>query len=128
MSPHPLPVPIEMLVDQYCLAWSSTDPLLRARLIAKTMSTLATYVDPGTQGELNVAELQDHIVRVQARRPGARVIRTSKVDHHHRFGRFLWCVELADGTRLPESIDFIETDSSGLLLRVTGFFGTLAAA
>jgi hypothetical protein len=28
---------------------------------------------------------------------------------------------------LPESIDFIEWDASGLLLRVTGFFGTLVA-
>lgn len=116
---------IEATVDQYCLAWSCEDHATREQLLLASMSPLARYCDPNTAADLSLTELQAHIAGVVARRPGARVVRTSRVDGHHNYGRFLWGVELPDGTMLPESIDFIEWDASGLLLRVTGFFGTL---
>jgi hypothetical protein len=40
--------------------------------------------------------------------------------------RFAWQVILADGTRLPEGIDFAEITSDNKIRRIMGFFGPLA--
>jgi hypothetical protein len=86
----------------------------------------ATYTDP-TAHVAGVDQLVAHIEKVLARRPGARVIRTSAVDAHHGFVRFAWRVVQADGTLLPEGIDFAEVDNDGAIRGVVGFFGALAA-
>lgn len=85
----------------------------------------ATYTDPATS-VTTLQELLTHIAGVQARRPGARVLRTSRVDVHHKLARFHWHVALADGTTLPEGIDFAELSDDGRRIkRIVGFFGPL---
>jgi hypothetical protein len=44
---------------------------------------------------------------------------------HHAVARFTWKMVLADGTSLPEGIDFAEIGSDGKLTRIVGFFGQL---
>ena len=117
---------LDELIDRYCAAWSAPDPAERERLLRETLTDDATYTDPRT-APVTRAGLLEHIARVLASRPGARVLRTSAVDVHHGLARFHWCVELPDGTRLPEGIDVVELSDDGRQLRrVVGFFGPLA--
>jgi hypothetical protein len=117
---------LEQLIDIYCEGWSAPTPADRERLIRTVLTSDATYCDPRTSGELAIPELLEHIAAVHAGRPGARVIRTSKVDAHHGFARFHWCVEMPDGSRLPEGIDIVTVTVDGQkLTKILGFFGPL---
>lgn len=116
---------LERLIDAYCAAWSEVDPVRRERMLKEVWDEKATYTDP--RGTANgVAQLVALIGEVLLRRPGARVIRTSAVDSHHGLARFAWRVVQADATMLPEGIDFAEISPEGKLVRIVGFFGTLA--
>lgn len=117
---------VEQIVDLYCEAWSHPDASARQQLLMQVWSPDATYTDP-TVHAASADALLEHIARVQARRPGARVRRTSALDVHHGVGRFAWHVELADGTTLPEGIDFVEFSvDQTMIARIMGFFGPLA--
>jgi hypothetical protein len=115
----------EELIDRYCLAWTSADTAERELHLKAVWDHGATYTDPRT----NVTGLEGllaHIAGVQAQRPGARVLRTSRVDVHHKLARFHWHVALPDGTTLPEGIDFAELSDDGTRIkRIVGFFGPL---
>ncbi len=123
---HAMDVPaLERLIDAYCAAWSEANVAKRTRLLADVWAEGATYTDPRAH-VTGTDELAAHIGRVLASRPGARVIRTSAVDTHHGLARFAWRVVEADGTMLPEGIDFAEMSAEGRLARIVGFFGSLA--
>jgi hypothetical protein len=113
-------------IDLYCQAWSHPDPVARANMLASVWATGATYSDPTVYG-MPADRLLAHIERVQATRPGARVIRSSKVDMHHRFARFRFKVIGADGLVLREGLDIVTLSPDGLTIEsVLGFFGDLA--
>jgi hypothetical protein len=84
-----------------------------------------TYTDPTAQ-VAGRRELVEHICKVLAHYPGGRVVRTSNLDMHHNMLRFAWKMVLADGTSLPEGVDFGELSAEGKLQRIVGFFGPLA--
>lgn len=115
------------LVDEYCNVWCEPDPDLRRQRLVAIWASNATYTDP-TVHAASSDELLTHITKVLARRPGSRVERTSGVDEHHGCVRFAWHVVQADGTSLPEGIDFLEVNREGRIQRVVGFFGPLARA
>jgi hypothetical protein len=112
------------LVDAYCNVWCEADPEQRQQQLSSVWSSGATYTDP-TVHAASSAELLAHIEKVLARRPGARVVRTSEIDEHHGCLRFAWRVIQADRTALPEGIDFMEVTSDGKIKRIVGFFGPL---
>ena len=114
------------LIDRYCEIWSEPLESRRRELLASVWGPHATYTDP-TVHAASAEELLSHIAKVQARRPGARVVRTSKVDLHHGIARFAWHVVQADGTALPEGLDiaFISSERTRIE-RIIGFFGLLA--
>lgn len=116
---------LESVIDTYCAAWSDPDPARRRELLGSAFAEGATYTDP-TVHAAGVDELLTHIGAVVARRPGAEVVRTSRVDAHHNLARFAWRVVLADGTALPEGLDLAELSSDGRIGRIVGFFGPLA--
>lgn len=118
---------LSKLVDAYCGVWCEPDPELRRQQLSSLWAVNATYTDP-TVHATGCDELLAHIAKVLARRPGARVVRTSLVDGHHGCARFAWHVVQADGTALPEGIDFLEVASDGKIQRIVGFFGPLARA
>jgi hypothetical protein len=111
------------LIDRYCEVWSEPDQLRRAWLLASVWAPQAVYTDPSVHAA-NAEELLSHIATVHTRRPGAKVVRTSKVDVHHGIARFAWHVVQADGTTLPEGLDvaFISTEGTRIE-RIIGFFG-----
>jgi hypothetical protein len=113
------------LIDRYCEVWIEPDAARRAVLLASVWDAGATYTDP-TVHAADAGELLAHIAAVQARRPGARVVRTSAVDFHHGIARFAWHVVLADGTALPEGLDIAAFSADGMRIeRIIGFFGPL---
>jgi hypothetical protein len=117
-------VTLEKLVDAYCAAWSAADLAERRMLLGEVWEETGIYIDP-TVVCANRDELAQHIGKVQQRYPGAKVIRTSALDHHHDLLRFAWKMVLADGKSLPEGVDFGELSSNGKLRRIVGFFGSL---
>lgn len=68
-----------------------------------------------------MAELVEHIGRVLTKYPGSHIVRTRAIDTHHSVARFGWKKVLADGSSLPEGIDFVEFSGSGGIQRVVGF-------
>ena len=117
--------PLERLIDTYCDAWNEPDAASRQRILSAVWASDATYTDP-TVHAVGVDELAAHIAHVIARRPGARVMRTSVIDAHHAMARFGWRVVQADGSLLPEGIDFAQISAEGKIERIVGFFGPLA--
>ena len=115
------------LIDRYCKVWTDPDPDRRAELLASVWSEHATYTDPSVHAE-GAVELLSHIAKVQVRRSGARVLRTSAVDVHHGIARFAWHVVEADGAALSDGLDiaFLNTDGDKIE-RIIGFFGPLPA-
>lgn len=111
-------------IDRYCAAWSEVDPARREQILAEVWEERGTYTDPRAN-VIGVKELSALIGKVLTGRPGAKVVRTSAVDAHHGLARFAWRVVQADGTALPEGIDFAEVSPAGKLVRIVGFFGPL---
>jgi hypothetical protein len=109
-------------VNTYMEAWNEADEARRLALLARCWSDRGRYVDPNADLEGRAA-LAQHIAKVQASRPGARLEFVSGIDVHHAVARFLWRLVRADGTRGDISIDFGEVGEDGLLVRIVGFFG-----
>jgi hypothetical protein len=116
---------LDELIDTYCAAWSDPDPARRREILGGVWADDATYTDP-TVHATGLDELLAHIDTVLEQRPGARVVRTSRIDTHHDLARFAWHVVQADGTVLPEGLDLAELSADGRIRRIIGFFGSLA--
>ena len=117
---------VEALITLYCEAWDEPDRARRRQILGRVWAADATYTDP-TVHTAGIDELVEHIGKVLEKYPGSRIVRTSAVDTHHTVLRFSWHKTLADGSKLPEGIDFGELSGDGKLRRMVGFFGALAA-
>jgi len=116
---------LTLLVDTYCAAWSSESAEQRRALLLPLWGEGATYTDP-TVHAVGAEQLLAHIAGIQARHPGARILRTSDVDIHHGVARFTWKFVMPDGTLPPEGLDiaFVDADHKRIS-RIIGFFGSL---
>jgi hypothetical protein len=109
-------------VLEYVAAWNEPDAATRLEILERCWADDAAYVDPNVELRGRSA-LCEHISKVQAGRPGARIEMMSGVDAHHRVVRFLWRLVRADGSFGEASIDFGEVDANGRLTMIVGFFG-----
>jgi hypothetical protein len=116
---------VDELIDTYCAAWSDPDPSRRREILGTVWAEGATYTDP-TVHAAGLDALLAHIEGVVTQRPGAKVVRTSRVDLHHGLARFAWHVQLPDGSTLPEGLDLAELSADGRIGRIIGFFGPLS--
>lgn len=112
------------LIDRYCSVWSEPDADRRQAVLNALWDEGAAYTDPGVHAEGGAALLA-HISKVQASRPGSRVVRTGPIDVHHGIARFAWRAIGGDGIPLRDGIDiaFISTDGNRIE-RIIGFFET----
>ena len=118
---------VTSLIDRYCAVWNEPDAIRRKELLEAVWAERATYTDPRAD-TVGADELLAHIAKVRASRPGAKIVRTTAVDLHHGVARFGWRVVEADGTLVPEGIDFVELAPDGLrIARIIGFFGPMMA-
>jgi hypothetical protein len=106
----------------YAAAWNEPDAATRLKILERCWADDGAYVDPTVELRGRSA-LCEHISKVQAGRPGARIEMVSGVDLHHHVVRFLWRLVRADGSAGDTSIDFGEVDASGRLTKIVGFFG-----
>jgi hypothetical protein len=109
-------------VKGYMDAWNEADEAARLALLERCWSDRGRYVDPNVDLEGRPA-LAQHIAKVGAARPGARLEFVSGIDVHHNVVRFLWRLVRADGSVGDTSIDFGEVGEDGLIVRIVGFFG-----
>jgi hypothetical protein len=109
-------------VLEYVGAWNELDAATRLEILERCWADDAAYVDPNVELRGRSA-LCEHISKVQAGRPGARIEMMSGVDVHHHVVRFLWRLVRADGSFGETSIDFGEVDANGRLTKIVGFFG-----
>ena len=109
-------------VLEYVSAWNEPDAATRLEILERCWADDAAYVDPNVELRGRSA-LCEHISKMQAKRPGARIEMLSGVDLHHHVVRFLWRLVRADGSFGETSIDFGEVDASGRLTKISGFFG-----
>jgi hypothetical protein len=117
---------IATVVRQYLAAWNETDEAARQKLLGQCWTDSGVYVDP--RADLRGRdELNNHIAKIQAGRPGARLEFMSGIDIHHNVVRFLWRLVQADGTAGDTSIDFGEIGPDGRLVKIIGFFGPAPA-
>jgi hypothetical protein len=110
------------IIDRYCRAWSEPEPALRAELLHSLWQDGASYTDPNVH--LQGAEaLLAHIAKVQAGRPGAKVLRSTALQEHHGMAMFGFRVVGADGAALREGTDVAFMSADGArIARVIGFF------
>jgi hypothetical protein len=111
------------IVTQYMAAWNEADPAARQSLLEQCWADGGVYIDPNAELTGRQA-LLEHISKVQAGRPGARLEFMSGIDVHHNVLRFLWRLMRADGTYGDTSIDFGEIGPDGRLIKMIGFFGS----
>jgi hypothetical protein len=112
----------EEIIDLYCKAWDEPNTARREALLHQALQENAAYTDP-TVHVAGIAALSLHIGTVLGRYPGSKIARLGALDGHHEVGRFSWRKVLADGTALPEGVDFVEFGNDGRLTRIVGFFG-----
>ncbi|PAP96815.1 hypothetical protein CIT31_03690 [Mesorhizobium wenxiniae] len=118
-------MPLTLLIDSYCAAWSDGSAERRRALLLPIWSDGATYTDPAVHAT-GAEELLAHIATVLAKHPGARILRTSDVDVHHGIARFAWKFAMPDGSSFPEGLDIAFLDAGQKrITRIIGFFGPL---
>jgi DNA-binding HxlR family transcriptional regulator len=109
-------------VLDYVAAWNEPDAATRLKLLERCWADDGAYVDPNVELRGRSA-LCEHISKVQAGRPGARLEMMSGIELHHHVVRFLWRLVRADGRAGETSIDVGEVDADGRLTKIVGFFG-----
>lgn len=112
------------LVDAYCNVWCETDPDKRRKQLTSIFATNGTYLDQ-TIHITGCDALLTHISKIHTLYPGSKIVRTSNIQEHHNCVRFAWRLIQADGTKLPEGIDFVDITNDAKIQRVVGFFGPL---
>jgi hypothetical protein len=112
------------VVSAYCEAWNAPGDGERRALLEQSWTEGGTYTDPHTDLAGREA-LFAHISRVQALRPGSRIVMTSGLDVHHGVLRFAWKLVGPQGATVVEGVDFGELAADGRLRRIVGFFGPI---
>src|ERR1700704_7142350 len=109
-------------VLDYVAAWNEPNVARRLQILERCWAEDGGYVDPNVELRGRAA-LCEHIAKVHAGRPGARIEMMSGADLHHNVVRFLWRLVRADGGFGETSIDFGEVDARGRLTKIVGFSG-----
>ncbi|MGR3796111.1 hypothetical protein [Vannielia sp. SX4] len=114
-------------IDAYCACWAVMETAARRAALSRCVAADIRYADPMV-ALAGIPALSDHIAQVTAARPEAVISRCTKVDAHHTHARFGWNLRDGKETLLVGSIDVVEWEPrTGLLTRITGFFGPLEA-
>ena len=110
------------LVEGFCGAWNASESAERDRLLKRVFAPNGVYLDPTPTYAAGRAALKRAIVSFHRDYPGAR-FRCSAPQAHHRAMRVSWLLLGRDGKVQAQGMDFYELTPTGLIERVTGFFG-----
>lgn len=108
-------------LDHMLAAWNEPDATLTRRHLDRALSPNVRFVDPSID-VTGIDGFEGNVHEVRAGLPGAVYSRTSGVDSQHGFHRYHWAIHQGDDLVLA-GFDVTETDPSGRVLCVIGFFG-----
>jgi len=107
--------------DHMLAAWNEPDSALVRSHLEKALTPDIRFVDPSID-VTGIDGFEANVHEVQSKNPGASYARTSGVDSHNGFYRYHWEIH-NDGKLLMPGFDVAETNDSGLIKLVIGFFG-----
>lgn len=104
-------------------AWNERDPgKVRAHLDL-ALAEDVRFSDPNIEVH-GIDQFEQMIHEFRREHPNAVCSRTSDIDMHHRLCRYHWAIHDGDQLLLP-GFDVVETEESGRVSLVLGFFGPL---
>ena len=109
--------------DHMLAAWNESDPTLVRGHLEQALSPNVRFVDPSID-VVGIDGFEANIHEVHASLPHAVYSRTSGIDSQHNFHRYHWAIH-QDGKLVVPGFDVVETDPSGRVACVIGFFGTV---
>ena len=110
-------------LDHMLAAWNEPESSLVRGHLERALASGIRFVDPSID-LAGIDDFEANVHEVQAKLPGAEYSRTSSVDSQHGFHRYHWAIH-QDGEIIVPGFDVAETDESGRVVLVIGFFGPL---
>ena len=107
--------------DHMLAAWNESDATLVRGHLERALTPGVRFVDPSID-VTGIDGFEANVHEVQSKLPGAVYSRTTGVDSQHGFHRYHWAIH-QNGELLVPGFDVVETDESGLVICVIGFFG-----
>lgn len=116
--------PLAAIVDTHLAGYAEPDPVRRRELIEAAWDPDGELLDPPLDGRGHdaICALVDAVL---THFPEHTFRRTSAVDAHHGRARYSWSLLAPDGSETLAGTDIVETNVTGQLRRVVGFFGPL---
>ncbi|MEP5570072.1 MAG: hypothetical protein ABJN62_19685 [Halioglobus sp.] len=108
-------------LDYMLAAWNEADSERVRGHLEQALAANVRFVDPSIDLS-GIDEFEANVHKVRDALPGAVYSRTSGVDSHHHFYRYHWAIH-QNGDLVIAGFDVAETDDSGLVTCVIGFFG-----
>lgn len=116
--------PEDQIVTRYFEAFE-VPPSEREAVLTALFAPGAYYCDPLTEAT-TTGERMAMADELQERFPGASVVRTSDIDHHHNQIRYEWKMVGSDGEMIADGIDVLVYDKDHRVTHALGFFGRTA--
>lgn len=110
-------------LDHMFAAWNSADPSDIRKNMKKALSPNIRFVDPSAD-LVGLDDFEKNVHEVHKKMPGAVYSISSPVDSHHNFHRYHWSIHQNEKL-LMTGFDVVETEDSGQVISVIGFFGAL---
>jgi len=107
--------------DHMLAAWNEPDPIIAREHLERALAPTIRFVDPSID-VTGIDDFEANVHKVRAGLPGAVYSRTSGIDSQHGFHRYHWAIHQGGELILP-GFDVAETDESGRVICVIGFFG-----
>ena len=104
-------------------AWNEPEPSLVRKHLERALAPGIRFVDPSID-LTGIDAFEANVHEVQAKLPGAEYSRTSSVDSQHGFHRYHWAIH-HKGELIIAGFDVTQTDDSGRVVLVIGFFGVI---
>lgn len=117
MSQHP------KNLDHMLAAWNERDLSKLRPHLERALAPGVRFVDPSND-IVGIDAFEKMVRAFREKIPDAVCSRASEVDSHHRLYRYHWEIHRGEELMLP-GFDVVETEPSGHVAHVLGFFGPL---
>ncbi|MEM9509214.1 MAG: transposase [Cyanobacteria bacterium P01_E01_bin.35] len=113
---------IKQVIQDYILAWNSSDSEQRMTSIAKVLSENCLYIDSHLPEPITGRELHcQFIARFREKFPELTLYLVSAPDSHHGYLRFGWQLLKANGEIFTQGSFFGEINKQDQITKLVGF-------
>lgn len=124
MTNDPATTDLATTIDTHLAGYAEADPDRRRELLSAAWATDGVLIDPPLRGD-GIAEIIGCGDAVVTHYPGHRFVRTTGIDVHHGVARYGWELHDPKDAIVLDGVDVAETNDTGQLVRIVGFFGPL---